>query len=61
VPPPRIDVEDTARVADVQHPDPLFHGPGDDGAGGFVLGLPDPASMPALHQPGPPPVRAPSP
>jgi hypothetical protein len=50
VPPARRQGQHAPRVADGQRADPVPHGPGDDGAGGFVLGLADPAAVPHLHQ-----------
>jgi hypothetical protein len=61
VPPPRIDIEDTSRVADPEHTDPLLYRPGHDLAGGFMLRLADPTPMPALHQPRTPAVSPPPP
>jgi hypothetical protein len=63
MPPARVEREDPARVADRQHPRPLFDCPGHDGLGGFVLGLPDPPRVPGLDLPlpalvPPPPARS---
>jgi hypothetical protein len=55
VPPPGRLVEDSTRVADGQGADPGLDSPVDHGFGGFVQGLPDPAAVPALDQPGAPP------
>jgi hypothetical protein len=52
VPPAGVQVQDAAGVADRQRPDPLRHSRGDHGLRRFVLGLADPAVMPALDLPG---------
>jgi hypothetical protein len=51
VPPARLQVKDATRVADRQGPSPLPYRPGDDGLGGFVLGLPDPPEVAGLGLP----------
>ena len=61
VPPPRVQVQDAAGVADGQGADPPVNGPGDDGCGGFVLGLADPSPVPRLGQPLAAPVVPPPP
>jgi hypothetical protein len=61
MPSPRVDTQDAARVADRQGADPAREGPADHGAGGFVLGLADPAPVPRLDQPLAAPVVAPPP
>ncbi len=61
VPPPRRKVQHPARITDVQHTHPLPHRPRHDATGGFVLGLTDPAPVPALHQSCPTPVLPPPP
>jgi hypothetical protein len=61
VPPPGRLVQGSAGVADDQGADPALDGPADDGFGGFVQGLPDPAAVPAFDQPGAPPGFTPSP
>ena len=59
MPPSGLDAEDAAGVADGQGADPAGHRPGDDGFGGFVLGLADPPPVPRLGQPLPAPVVPP--
>ena len=54
-------LQDAAGVADGQGADPPVNGPGDDGFGGFVLGLADAAPVPRLYQPLTPPVMPPPP
>jgi hypothetical protein len=51
--PPRVLVQDAARVADRQRPDPVLHRPRHDGLGGLMLGLPDPPQVPGLSVPLP--------
>ena len=41
VPPPRLELEDAAGVADGQGTDPPVNGPGNDRFDGLVLGLAD--------------------
>jgi hypothetical protein len=48
VPPSGLDAEHLAGVADGQSTDPTGGGPGDDGFGGFVLGLADAPPVPRL-------------
>ncbi|HXZ70233.1 MAG TPA: hypothetical protein VEH31_05075, partial [Streptosporangiaceae bacterium] len=59
VPPPGLDAEHAAGVADGQGADPLVNGPGNDGSGGFVLGLADAPTVPRLGQPLATPVVSP--
>jgi hypothetical protein len=47
VAPPSVQGEYAARVTDGEGADPLAHSPGDEGFGGFVLGLAPP--VPGLH------------
>nr|WP_255509867.1 hypothetical protein [Micromonospora sp. AP08] len=61
VPPPRVQVEHPTRVTHTQHTDPLAYRPGHHLAGGLVLGLTHPTSVPALDQPRPTPVLTPPP
>src|SRR5262252_8244461 len=61
VPPPGLELQDAAGVADRQGADAVLDGPGDHLAGGFVLGLADPAAVPRLHHLLAAPVLAPSP
>jgi hypothetical protein len=61
VPPSGRKVQDAAGIADGQRPDPLLHRPLHDGLGGFVLGLPDPPSVPAFNEAGAAAVLPPSP
>jgi hypothetical protein len=48
MPAPGLSGQDAARVSHGQGPDPVLHRPADQGAGGLVLGLPDPAQVPGL-------------
>jgi hypothetical protein len=50
VPPARLDGEHAAGVAHRQSPGLVLYGPADNGPGSLVLGLPDPAAVPGLHQ-----------
>jgi hypothetical protein len=50
MPPPRVQGKDAARVADRQGADPVLHGPGDHGLGGFVVGLADSTAVPRLGE-----------
>lgn len=61
VPPPRLNVKHPTRVPDAQLTDTPFDRPRHDRTGGFVLGLTDPAPMPALHHTGAASVLAPPP
>ena len=61
VPPPGVQAEDAARVADGQRADLACHGPADDGPGRFVLGLPHPPPVPGLGSPLEAPVLPPPP
>jgi hypothetical protein len=61
VPSPGFQVQDAAGVPDGQGADLLLDGPGDDGLGGLVLGLADPAPVPGLGLPRGPAVLAPPP
>jgi hypothetical protein len=61
VPPSRVQVQDAAGIADSQGADPPGHRPGDNGFGGFVLGLADPPPVPRLGQSLAAPVMPPPP
>ena len=61
VPPPGLRLQDAAGVADRQGADAVLNGPGDHLAGGFVLGLANPAAVPRLHHLLAAPVLAPPP
>src|SRR5262252_8320029 len=61
VPPPGLELQDAAGSPDRQGADAVLDGPGDHLAGGFVLGLTNPAAVPRLRHLLAAPVLAPPP
>jgi hypothetical protein len=56
-----VQAEDAAGVAHGEGADVVADGPGDDGPGGFVLGLADAPPVPGLHDPLAAAVASPAP